>query len=111
MFDLPRHKGKDEKHVNHDFHYNVGHFWCRWDIDIYPQSCEEILDTFKKVDKCVLVGTNGKNSLKVLGVKEDIKIIEAERTERREAMPVKITPAGGYAWKIDVSVQVSNETY
>jgi len=97
LFDLPRDKGEDEKHVNHDFHYNVGHFCGRWDVDIYPQSYEEILDTFKEVDKCALAGANGKNRLSDLGIKEDTKRIETEPTERREAMPVKITPAGGYA--------------
>ena len=97
MFDLPRYKGENEKNIDHDFHYNVGHFCRRWDFDIYPQSCEEILDTLKEIDKCTLAGANGKDRLCDLGVKEDIKTIEAERTERREAMPVKITPAGGYA--------------
>jgi hypothetical protein len=37
-----------------------------------------------------------------LGVRDDIQIIEVELTERREAMPVKTTPAGGYAWEIDM---------
>ena len=69
LFNLLCHEGEDEKHLNHDFHYNVSHFWRRGDFDIYPQSREEIFDTFKEVDKCASPGANSKNSLSNFAVK------------------------------------------
>lgn len=50
LFNFLCHEGKDEKHIDHDFHYNIGHFCRLWEFDICPESDKEILDTFKEVD-------------------------------------------------------------
>lgn len=70
LFNLPCYEGKDEKHLDHNFHYNIGHFCCRREFDICPKSYEEILDTFKEVDKCTLAGAGGKNRLGIWASKE-----------------------------------------
>jgi len=54
LFDLPSHEGKDEEHVDHNFYYNVSHFYRRREFDICPKSNEEIFDTFKEVNNCAL---------------------------------------------------------
>jgi hypothetical protein len=47
LFDLLGQDSKDVKHVNHDIHYNIGHFFRRREFDIYLESGEEPFDTFK----------------------------------------------------------------
>lgn len=68
LLDLPSHEGKDEKHVDHDFYYNVSDFCRRWESDICPKSYEEIFDAFKEVNNCALAGTSGQNRLEDLGI-------------------------------------------
>ena len=67
LFDLPGHEGKDAKHVDHDFYYNVSHFYRRREDDICPKSDEEIFDMFEKVNNFALAGANGQNRLGNLG--------------------------------------------
>jgi hypothetical protein len=77
LFNFLCYKGKNEKHLSHDFYYNVCHFCRRRELDIYPKSCEEILDTFKEVNECALAGANGKNRLCDFASKEGTKRIKA----------------------------------
>ena len=47
LFNLLGQESKDVKHVNHDVHYNFGHFFHRREFDIYLESDEEPFDTFE----------------------------------------------------------------
>jgi hypothetical protein len=46
-FNLLCQESKDVKHVNHDIHYNFGHFFRRREFDIYLESDKEPFDTFE----------------------------------------------------------------
>ena len=67
LLDLSSYECNDEKHIDHDFNYNVSHFYRRREFDIYPKSGEEIFDTFKEVNNFALSGPNGHNRLGDLG--------------------------------------------
>jgi len=47
LFNLLGQEGKDVKYVNHDIHYDFGHFFRRWEFDIDLESDEESFDTFE----------------------------------------------------------------
>jgi hypothetical protein len=67
LFDFPSHEGKDEKHIDHDFYYDVSHFY-RWrEFDICPKSDEKVFDTFEDVNNCAFNSVSGQNGLGDLG--------------------------------------------
>ena len=67
LFDLPSQEGKNVKHIDHDFYYNVSHFYRRREFDVYPKSDEEVFDTFKEVNNCASASSSGQNRLGDLG--------------------------------------------
>ena len=97
------------KHIDHDFHYNVGHFYGWWQFDVCPKSDKEILDTFKEINNCASASASGLNRLGFGLQRNEKEGFDEERTESRVEIPVKITPAGGYAYRIDFWAQVLEE--
>jgi hypothetical protein len=47
LFNLLGQEGKDVQYVNHDIHYNFGHFFRRWEFDIDLESDEESFEIFE----------------------------------------------------------------
>ena len=97
------------KHIDHDFYYNVSHFYRRREFDVYPKSDEEVFDTFKEVNDCASARASGLNRLGFGLQRNEKEGFDEERTESRVEIPVKITPAGGYAYRIDFRGQVLEE--
>ncbi len=47
LFNLLGQESKDVKYVNHDVHYDFGHFFHRREFDIYLESDEESFETLE----------------------------------------------------------------
>jgi hypothetical protein len=69
LFNLLCCEGKDEKHLGHHLHDDVGHSLGWWEFNVCLKSFEEIFDALKKVDEYTLAGVYGLSRLADLSVK------------------------------------------
>ena len=90
-------EGKDQKYLYHNIDDGICYVSSRWEFHIGLESSKKVFDSIEEVQECALARASTLNRLiglvvnKEHGKKRDRQIL----TERREAMPVKITPAGG----------------
>ena len=109
-FKLPCCNGEDGKHFSHDLHRDVCHFCCWWGIGISLEASKEVSNTLKQLSECALAIHNTLSRLTEKGVTMAyVKEPRKSLTDRRTPMPVKITPAGGYIYKINIRAKILND--
>ena len=69
LFNIPRCDGKDRKHLSHDVHNDICHFFTQWDMDVGLEASEEAFHSSKYVNECVFTSGNILSRLRDLGVK------------------------------------------
>src|SRR6266576_454530 len=96
-------KGEDREQVEHYLDYRFNHRGSE-QLDITPQSSEDVLDAFKDVDQGVIKFPLMHGRLAILNVtRSSAEIMREIRTERRIRIPEKTTFVGGNSLWIERS--------